>query len=412
MDSSRSQSRQASNQPSSVQREPTDVIPEHGQNFLAHLPSRIPAQQTRISEAQQDLLPESKPQLSRRNRLRGTAVSTFRGFMDNFDSPAPAEPTQEELHDTRTPAQTQEQPAESMGMKPELSANTDTESAQPGEKRPRSQSIDVDAELFPAHAAMKRQRLDNPSITQEGGSRAETTKREAIVRKKKELDVQEAIRKQREKEAEAQRMKDEPMQDVVAQMTFEEMQNLAIVEEYDIKPQNKEQRERQLGDRWDERWNGRKNFKKFRRKGEAATSSRAPRVIVALEEVKNPGVGVRDSFFSGEAQQRGFQKPARARSTTSQDDTDGNTHQEEVPAELLGGDQPEVIDVDAPRTTRAADRASYTSERTPNLSLKRQISSSTTSTGKRQRRLNLPKDDEEEGSSEEEDVPKFRFRKR
>ncbi|KAH6847054.1 hypothetical protein B0I37DRAFT_374186 [Chaetomium sp. MPI-CAGE-AT-0009] len=48
--------------------------------------------------------------------------------------------------------------------------------------------------------------------------------------------------------------------------------------------------------RWDPRWNGRKNFKRFRKQGEAA-GRQAPRIIISLEEVKPKEYGIGDDYW-------------------------------------------------------------------------------------------------------------------
>ena len=97
----------------------------------------------------------------------------------------------------------------------------------------------------------------------------------------------------------------------------------------------------------------------------------------------------------------------------SQDYTDANSHLEGTSAELLGDGGPEIIDVDAPRTTRASDRGSQAPSRarTITTSLKRQASTTTKAPSKKRKKLNLKMGDED-ASSEEDGIPKFRFKQK
>lgn len=141
--------------------------------------------------------------------------------------------------------------------------------------------------------------------------------------KRPKLDVKEAARQRREAEDEvatAQRQQDVASFQAVAEgMDLTQLQNLAIVEEMTVRPRAREPQDHSgvsHNSRWDERWNGRKNFKKFRRKGnaDAAAQHKVKTVIVPVEEVKRKGFGL------SEAHSTTSRAASQARGTTQQPD--------------------------------------------------------------------------------------------
>ena len=390
-----------------------------------HDPSQPERNQPSTNPSQpEQQAPAARP--SRRGRLRGTVVSAFRGFVD--DDPAPSGPAVQTQASEVTPVRSQTQNGHTQN------GNMDVESREqsvqqeeiPETERKRSRAVtdkdDKDMEeLFPAHAAAKRRKLeegedeDTPKKSKPMSAEKEKAKiKEEAARKKKQqqLAVQEAARKRREKEEEANREDEEPMQEQLAKMTVDDMQSLAVVEEMEVSKRGGEaRRSKSHDDRWDDRWNGRKNFKKFRHKGQQESSRRAPTVIVALEEVRDTRHGIQDDFFTVEkppSRKKGKSRTEREDTTPSQSFADAPSHQEEVPVELLDDNEPEVIDVDAPRATRTSGRASQASVRTRGT--KRPTADNVSGTSKRPRRLNLPTHSDD--SSEPDEIPKFRFKRK
>ena len=384
------------------------------------------------------------PYATRQNRVRGTARRAFTGFIDD-DFPNIPQPVDVEHSFNNTSHADLAANSVPEDMEADDRSDTAAEDNVP-ETRSKKRPGPNDDELFPAQQAVKRRRLEQEREAREKGlplpsePQAAKAKPSILPKKKvKQIDVEEALRKRRQAEAEAEE-DHEPMHKVLENMTVEDMQRLALVEEIDVvEPRRKTsstQHQRNgapSNDRWDDRWNGRKNFKRFRRKdgtGIVAGSRRGQSVIVPLEEVRNTELGVQDDFWAEKEREREARKSKRAAAAAavaatmttreasmasrSQSYTDAPSHQEEaVPAELVDGDEPEVIDVDAPRATRQSALGSQVgTSRSQAASRKRPASKSgATSTAKRQRKLNLVANEDEEGSSEEE-VPKFRFRKR
>ena len=151
---------------------------------------------------------------------------------------------------------------------------------------------------------MKRRRAEMGSPLQ-GTQLKPEAKEEARKPKRHKLDVLEAARQHREEEEAAARSREpeegDRQQLTLDDMTIEEMQRLAVVEELELPLRDQMLKTaEQSAFRWDEQWNGRKNFKKFRRRGEPGVTRRHTQaVIVALEEVKQKDFGIGDRYWVG-----------------------------------------------------------------------------------------------------------------
>ena len=132
---------------------------------------------------------------------------------------------------------------------------------------------------------------------------------------KKEIDLLEVARQQREKAEELAIKEREALQEAMNGMDIEAIRNLTIIEEIEVirRPPPLRAVQADESDRWDDRWNGRKNFKKFRRRGTEHDRVRDfHRVIVPLEEVKKKDFGIGDEYWLEDDSQRRKRK-ARAR---------------------------------------------------------------------------------------------------
>lgn len=302
----------------------------------------------------------------------------------------------------------------------------------PGSRKRRLPSEDnsyTDDKLLPAAAAMKKRRIQEENEARRKGVSVEAYASKAseptpptkpkIV--KKEVDIQEAVRERREAEEEAAKRDEEFLGDTIKGMTVEEMQNLSVVEDMEVMNKaSRTERTRGPNDRWDERWNGRKNFKRFRRQGSAGGPRRGHAVIVPLEEVNKQGVNEDTRMESERAKRRRKEKEKERQQergrmweeqSPNQTFTSAQSHQEEIPTELGGGEH-ETIDVDAPRTTRLRDKTSQVeqeSNEAHGLGSKRPAPSDD---GRRvvvaKKQRTLMRDD----SSNSDDELKFRFRSR
>ena len=228
--------------------------------------------------------------------------------------------------------------------------------------------------LLPAATALKRRKIadeangihrDTPDLDRPSLAPA------AEIKPKKEINIKEVVRERRKAEDEAARLDEETFKESIEGMTVEEMKRLAVVEEMHVPARRTSATKANGGvnGRWDESWNGRKNFKKFRRKGdESHTVRRGPSVMVPLEEAKTKNFGIGDAFWPDNSE-RARNRTQRAEASQSQSQrTQPNSMPSqprtvEKPAELLVGDEgdtPEVVDLEAPRTTRNQDRSQRT----------------------------------------------------
>jgi DNA repair protein XRS2 len=138
---------------------------------------------------------------------------------------------------------------------------------------------------------------------------------------KQEDDILELARRQRE-EAEAQaaakRRELEELPD--DGIDYAAIRALHIIEECEVHfPEpgaNSRSRDQDIVDgRWDPRWNGRKNFKRFRKQGEAP-GRQAPRIIIGLEEVKPKEYGIGDDYWLEEEESGRRKKDSQRESQT------------------------------------------------------------------------------------------------
>ncbi|KAI9680355.1 MAG: hypothetical protein M1829_001241 [Trizodia sp. TS-e1964] len=114
------------------------------------------------------------------------------------------------------------------------------------------------------------------------------------VAPKKKLDVQEALREQRDAAATAQREEDDSLRDF-ASIEISAMKSLVAVAELVVRPRVDAERNHA----WSEAWNGRKNFKKFRRQGDAP-ARRGPAVIVPLVPAGKRDFGIGEGYWEQE----------------------------------------------------------------------------------------------------------------
>lgn len=162
-------------------------------------------------------------------------------------------------------------------------------------------------DMAPTASKFKKRRLADEAARRQRGESTPpppapkekpVIKPEPIKKAKKEIDVVEVARKQREEAEELARAEREILESKLDGMDIEAIRNLTIVEEMTIRPREPQQRATRAdeSDRWDDRWNGRKNFKKFRHRGEVGRRDMG-RVIVPLEEAKKKDYGIGDDYW-------------------------------------------------------------------------------------------------------------------
>ena len=283
---------------------------------------------------------------------------------------------------------------------------------------------DINEGLLPAAAAMKRRRVEEEKEAQRTGVSIEPSvgrnqkTADVLVEKpkaRKQVDIQGVVRERREAEEEAARQDEENLHTIEG-ADIEGMRNLAIVEEMELRERTNRPPRRDIngqnGERWDERWNGRKNFKKFRIQGQGDQRRRGPSVIVPLEEVKKKSHGIGEEYWlESEKSKRKRKEKERTSQSQSQPFVTARSQAEEIPLELAIGDEHEVIDVKAPRTTRLMEKESHpdsTSNRLQIQSGKRPAPEGTRGGApKKQKIIGTRRSD----TDSEEDL-KFRFKNR
>ncbi|KAL8921697.1 MAG: hypothetical protein Q9208_005626 [Pyrenodesmia sp. 3 TL-2023] len=401
-------------------------------------------------QAVQELQPEPSQPPPRPRRQRGLIKSRFKGFSSDEDDDKP--------FTSSIPIVSQPRPSQPATQHSDSASETPINPR----KRPAPDPTDDDNadfvdQLLPAATAMKRRRLEAvESARQRGESPPATpslnpspppTSKAAAKKAKEPIDVKASLRSRREAADAAIAHNEETRrqdQDLTLE-AIESMRDLAVVEEFDPLPRahhkqhpNGTSTSSANGTtRWDPAWNGRKNFKKFRPQGAAGETSGAPRrrgvgqtLIVPLEEVKKKDFGIGQEYWleSGETLKRKRKEKERASQSQSQSqfaaeggsgggggesESLGNERvrvkregggRQSVPKELVVEDdeEPDTVDVEAPRRTRGMDTQTQASSSAAGTKGK------TAGRGKAKTAVFTVKDDD----SDSEDELRFRFGKR
>ncbi|KIV77957.1 hypothetical protein PV11_09730 [Exophiala sideris] len=399
---------------------------------------------------------------------RFTQKSGFRNFDDEFDPDAIIDYEGDEIEDEDVPSpETQ--------IKSQTQQSKIKEEPQSVTKKRRRSSMSEDENAFadelddlvPAAAAFKRQKLgEGESTGQKGNIAAQIHKTQSRKGKKeKDIDVREVVKAQREEKEKAASKEQEHLE-AMSEVEDKSPANLVTVVTMDIPLRERSKNINKVngthGPDWDPSWNGRKNFKGFRRKGEAPQRrGHANKVIVPLVQVQTQTHGLGEQYWPKDAEEkerereRKRKEEARSQRTQSQTQrssgrsrtrilSDEEEEDEHVGVETrddaaeqtspatsrLQREAAEILEhevnLDTPRRTRADDKSQATSSRAnggqaihrrsqpqtagTQSSSKRAATSSTNTRGtKRQKTLPVTvvrgTDDEDEDS----DDMKFRF---
>lgn len=232
---------------------------------------------------------------TRRPRMRKPVKRRFMGFDDGSDI---------DMDDVKP---TSSEPTQAKGVVDEGGLFVSQEPEQPAEdrsnvtqKRTAPAEDDLMEGMAPAAARFKRQRT-----AMGAGFAAETPESpppepvKPIKKEKREINIlAEAARHRQEQDARA-KAEQEDLAQLPDDVDLAEIRRLNIVEEIELrKPEGiTRTRDQDIADgRWDPKWNGVKNFKKFRRRGEAAGRQPA-RTIIAVGEVQSKQFGVGDNYW-------------------------------------------------------------------------------------------------------------------
>lgn len=431
-----------------------------------------------------------EPAAEQRGRGRRAGRSRFKGFdFDDAEEPIEETPPAEPLQPPEAVAASQDSLFVSQYRETSVPVEEETPDARPARriqrKRPLSTLPEHDNSAFmdeiaPRAAAAKRRRIDagQAAVPPPPEPRPEPQRNEdeemilesppekskkGLAAKgkgkkvKEEEDVLELARRRREEaEALAAAERRELAQFDDDEIDYAAIRALHIIEDCEVHfpdpDANSRGRDQDIVDgRWNPQWNGRKNFKRFRKQGEAAGRP-AARIIIALEEEKPKEYGIGDDYWleeegssrrkkdSPRESQTQTQPPSEARSASG---PRGKEKEKQRPAlrrtvlALDSSDEDErngtgateedqsVVPETEPsrsRAAKAAEKANSLRSQTLTLSQRSQATSSNKRsapedsakerTAKKPRRGFIPPSDDDDDSDDSDDALKFRFGRR
>ncbi|KAK1676485.1 hypothetical protein BDP55DRAFT_550384 [Colletotrichum godetiae] len=282
-------------------------------------------QPTTSQNTPQESAPPSKPAAAR-SRVRRAPTRRFAGFdADDDDDDAFTPPV--------TESKSAEAESEEEGLFVSQDVNASNEAAGPSpdtnrrsqRKRPATQDDDIE-DIIPTAAAVKRRRIaagEEPVPRAEPPEHAKPESRPAprVKKVKKEIDVLDVARQQREAMEACLKAEKEDLANLPDDVDLEQIRRLHIVEEMPLRqpPANRGHDKDDENGRWDPRWNGRKNFKRFKPRGEL-TGRPPQRVIVSLTQVKTKEFGIGDDYWLEDDSQRKKKGNDNQKSGTAQDE--------------------------------------------------------------------------------------------
>lgn len=399
-------------------------------------PSSVPEEPSQSQAMPMREPPRKKP------RLRHTTGNRFKNFDDEFDEDAIPSYTQDD-----SPDESQSQDASHNGFREQSVKDNVKEEPSSTRKRPRSHEPkpteiedseeDFMDDMFPAAAAMKRQRAGLPA----GKNLVPPP---PIVKKRKketDIDIREVARAQRKAEEEAAKKERENAAEALVNEDHSgKPANLVRLKVMPLRtkpPPTTIRKSAEASDRWDPKWNGRKNFKQFRRSGEANGAEprkRPQKVFVPLVEVKTSTSGIGDHSWDNRPKRKKkigvsqsqpqSQSQQCGRTQSSSQTVSGINDTVELSSDMDEGERqisPQLtrlqaeaasivdhaVDIQGPRRTRLADKEQLANARTGQ---KRPASKSgPTGRDKRQKTMPTIRDRVDDSDS---DGMKFRFGRR
>ncbi|EXJ96028.1 hypothetical protein A1O1_01154 [Capronia coronata CBS 617.96] len=410
---------------------------------------------------------------------RFTQASRFKNFDDGFDPDAIGDYDDDEEQEASDPESDPEPTmrVQSSTVKEEPEPTARKRLRSPSEE-PRDTFAEEINDLLPAATAFKRRKVAEAEANGTVGDAGNASSRRAAVERVKkdpEIDVREIVKAQREEKEKAARREEEELETGPTSIEDRAPANLVTIVTMELPVRNKSKQtirtNGEHGENWDPRWNGRKNFKGFRRKGEAPQRrGHARKVIIPLVEVKGNTYGLGEQYWEKTQEEKEREKErkkkeeARSQRTQSQtqrssgtrssgmravsdddeednDDDDGSfggapdhpastsptmTRLRREAAEIVHYD----IDPDTPRRTRADDRSQASTVRAgadhPTSQRRSQVAASTANTAstfgkraagsltstreaKRQKTLPVTVIHEKDSDDDDSDDLKFRF---
>ncbi|KAI5252105.1 hypothetical protein E4T42_03778 [Aureobasidium subglaciale] len=275
----------------------------------------------------------------KRRGRRPLTQTKFKGFdeidindLPKYRSPSPSQPPSYQTSQAHSPSAIHEdEHPESSHPAPSQHTQRSTRKRPPPDDGETHQ--DMMADMLQGAAKMKKRRI-------EAGIESATTPVEPSIeellpapvvkkvkkRKDKEVDVRAILAERQQADEDRRREDEEKLRNQLEGMDVTDMQNLAQIEVMEIHreppPRSRHNVEAGHDDRWDERWNGRKNFKRFRRQGNAANTQTRARVFVSLEAVEPKSYGTQDDYFLEPRTKKSQRKAGRSQQTQDSADVE------------------------------------------------------------------------------------------
>ena len=279
----------------------------------------VPSQDVSEDVSQTSGADEPAPRPYRRPRFTQTKKNKFD---DEFDPDA--------IADFEENSVLEEPPVSDNDIPNHNGDHTSTIKKEPGttsKKRPRPTTeepedafADEIDDLLPAATAFKRRRLAEAQANGQSSVMKEVETATPPAKRKKperELDVRKALGLQREEKEEAARRQEESLRrDQDLETTGPAYLVEVVSMDLPVRDKTKKQQIRngEHGPDWDPKWNGRKNFKGFRRVGEAPQRrGHASKVIVPLVEIKRRKFGIGEQYWDKSQEEKELERERKRR---------------------------------------------------------------------------------------------------
>jgi hypothetical protein len=296
-----------------------------------------PAEENNTPATGAEEVPETQQSAPRRPRGRRPVKRRFAGFDDMDDIDMDDVPSAASGNGPNAPA---DEGGLFVSQEPSQAPDEPTDDRRSQRKRPAPPPPEDELMegMAPAAARFKRQRLERgdtfPSPSPEPEPETEAAAAPEPKKKpKKEIDILAVAAQNRQQEEERARREKEDLANLPDDVDLAEIRRLNIVEEMEVRHPDSgaRTREQDIADgRWNPKWNGMKNFKKFRRRGEAVGRQPA-RNIVPLTEVKTKEFGVGDDYW---LEDEGSQRKKKTGSQPSAMETQNSAPQSAAPPPL------------------------------------------------------------------------------
>jgi len=317
----------------------------------------------------------------RKRPLRRGVTSRFTGF-DDYEPPSKVQ----RLDDM--PMQDMQEASVEQEILSQSVAATQADQTTQSQGAPIADASEQMDQMFPAAAAIRRQRAATRPPTETTVAEAQVTSEkpktraferiEQIQKEKKkaekEVNVKEEVRKRVIEEDEKRRLEEENLREALAGIDISTIRAKIQIADMQLRRRHglQDAQPQTESDRWNPEWDGRKNFKKFKRRG-AERGVQSQKVLVALEEAP-PRKGFGDAFYledtepvrTKEDEQRLKRRIGRAAASDSEPETGFTGRKRTKPKEIINvedsGPDMEVIPVGSGSTFGGTGRTQRVAE--------------------------------------------------